>query len=87
MFETLKSFLVTWNATKSDRQKLQHAYLVATFVIVMAAGITSLLDAQLGHNVVRLALLAMVVFLVNAISWNLMQSSLLSKLPRPTKTK
>lgn len=64
MFEVLKDSLNNWNAQKSERQKLQHAYLVLTVIIVLIAGIVSLFDGNLGHNIVLLALLAIAKFLL-----------------------
>jgi len=85
MFEALTVSIDKWKTTKNERQKLQHAYLVLVAVIVLLAGIISLFDAALGHTVVKLALVAGGAFLVNAIAWNLLQSSIIEKLPTKSK--
>lgn len=87
MFEVLIASINNWNATKSERQKLQHAYLVLAVVIVLIAGVSALFDATLGHNIVKLALLALATFIVNAIGWNLLKSFLLDKLSKKPKRK
>lgn len=87
MFEVLKDSLNSWNIQKSERQKLQHAYLALAVVIVLIAGIISLFDGNLGHNIVLVALLAIVTFFINSVVWNLLQSSLLDKLPTKPKRK
>ncbi len=87
MFEVLKDSLNSWNAQKSERQKLQHAYLALTVIVVMLAGIISLFNGELGHNIVLIALIAIAAFFVNSIVWNLLQSSLLDRLSTKTKRK
>lgn len=87
MFGVLKDSISNWNISRSERQKLQDVYLVLTVIIILIAGIVSLLDGELGHNIVQLAVVAMGTFFVNAIVWNLLQSSLLHKLPSKPKRK
>ena len=87
MFETIKTFLSNWNATKGERQKLQHTYLVLSLIIVLTAGLMSLVNPQLGQAVVRFALVAITVYFVNAVVWNLLESSFLAKLPKPASKK
>jgi hypothetical protein len=81
MLEALILSIDKWKTTKNERQKLQHAYLVSAMLIVLIAGIISLFNAALGHNVVKLALVAAGAFLVNALAWNLLQASIIDKLP------
>lgn len=85
MFEALVLSIDKWKAAKNERQKLQHAYLVLAVGIVLFAGVASLFNATLGHNTVKLALIAGGAFLVNAIVWNLLQSSIIDKLPTKSK--
>lgn len=87
MFEVLKDSLNSWNVQKSERQKLQHAYLALTVMVVLLAGIISLFDGELGHNIVLTALFAIATYFMNAIVWNLLQSSLLDKLASKPKRK
>lgn len=86
MLQDFMDVLSRWNNKYSDRQKLQHVYLVLTAVIIVIAGVVSLVRADFGHDMARLALIALGAFLVNAFIWNLLQSVVLSKLPaRPIK--
>ncbi len=87
MFEVLKNSLNSWNVQKSERQKLQHAYLALTVLVVLLAGIISLFDGELGHNIVLVALIAIGAYFVNSIVWNLLQASLLDKLSTKPKRK
>lgn len=85
MFEVLMASLNKWNATKTERQKLQHSYIVLAFAIVLLAGIVSLFNANLGHQVVLVALGSTAAFAVNAVIWNLLKSSLIEKLSSRSK--
>ena len=81
MFEALVISIDKWKTTKNERQKLQHAYLVLAMGIVLIAGVISLFSADLGHTTVKFAIVAAGAFLVNAFVWNLLQSSIIDKLP------
>ena len=85
MLETLIISIDKWKTTKNERQKLQHAYLVSAMLIVLVAGVISLFNASLGHNVVKLALIAGGTFLVNALACNLFLASVIEKLPTKCK--
>jgi hypothetical protein len=80
MFEVFMQSLREWNASKNERQKLQHAYLMLTVLVVIAAGVAVAFNASLAHNIMKLALLAIGTFAVNAVAWNLLQSSVFEKL-------
>ena len=87
MLEVIKDTLKRWNVTKSERQKLQHGYLALTIVFVLIAGIVSLFNATLGHDIVLVAVIAIAAFFTNAVVWNLLQSALLDKLATKPKRK
>jgi cell division protein FtsW (lipid II flippase) len=87
MYQNVRSLLTNWNSTTTERQKLQHTYLLVSIVVVFVAGIISLFNADLGHKSVLIALFAIVAFLTNAIVWNLLKSSVISKLPSRPKRK
>jgi hypothetical protein len=86
MYEHLLATLNAWNSTKSERVKLQHTYLFLTLAIILASGIISLFKARDGHDAVKFALAAIIIYFTNAIVWSLLNSSVLSKLSsRPSK--
>jgi hypothetical protein len=87
MFEGFKLYLNNWNYAKSERQKLQHCYLLLTISIVLLAGIISLFSVKVGHTIVLVALFTIAVYLANAIIWNLLQSALVSRLSTRPKRK
>ncbi len=87
MFDVLIESLKEWNSSKNERQKLQHAYLMLTVVVILAAGVATAFNAKLAHTIVKLALVALGTFAVNAVAWNLLQSSLFDKLLSKPKRK
>lgn len=87
MFEILMTSLNKWNVTKTERQKLQHSYIVLALIIVLFAGIISLFNANFGHKVVFIALGSIAIFIVNSVIWNLLQSSIIEKLSTKPKRK
>jgi uncharacterized membrane protein len=77
MYQTLTSSLADWNDTTSDRQKLQHGYIIVAVILLIIAGVLGLLNQALGQQILAIAIAAAAVFLVNAIAWALLQSFVL----------
>jgi cell division protein FtsW (lipid II flippase) len=80
MFSTLYNAILEWNRNTDDRQKLQHAYLTITIVIVLVAGLISLLDSQAGQDMLIVSVGAGAIFLVNAVLWSILDSVVIAKL-------
>ncbi len=80
MFNSLYNALLEWNRSSDDRQKLQHTYIVLTVLSVIVAGIVSLVDNQSGQDMLLITVAAGAIFLVNAVIWSLLESTLLAKL-------
>jgi len=80
MFESLKEALVSWQAKNDDRVKLQHIYIILAVALLLAAGVVGLVNHELGQNILTVAIVSAVMFLMNAIVWALLQSALLSRL-------
>lgn len=85
--ENFKNLIIEWNQKKNERQKLQHAYLFIALSGTLVAGLASLINPGLGHEIVKIAFYAVLVFLVNAIGWNLLQSGIINKLPSKPRKK
>ena len=80
MFSTIASSAREWGEKTDSRQKLQHAYLGATLVLVLSAGIIGLINYDLGQKILLGAFVCVVVFLVYAIAWALLQSFVLLRI-------
>lgn len=87
MFQDSKDVLIRWSNSTTERHKLQHSYLVITILMVLIAGIVSLVNARLGHKLTYIALTAISIFIINALVWNLLNSIILSKIPKRIKHK
>lgn len=80
MYESLKSSLITWNDTTSDRTKLQHFYIAIAAALLVVAGVIGLLNQSLGQQLLAVAIAAAGIFIVNAVAWALLQSFVLFRL-------
>ncbi|HCH33974.1 MAG: hypothetical protein UY35_C0001G0071 [Candidatus Saccharibacteria bacterium GW2011_GWC2_48_9] len=80
MFSTISSSVREWGEKTDSRQKLQHAYLGVTLVLVLSAGIIGLINYDLGQKILLGAFVCVVVFLVNAVAWALLQSFVLLRI-------
>jgi len=85
MFNALYNALLEWNRTSDDRQKLQHLYLSIAVLSVVVAGIVSLFDNTLGQDLLLIPLLAGGIFLVNAVLWSLLESTIIARLSNRRK--
>lgn len=80
MFNTLYNALLEWNRSADDRQKLQHVYLVLIVLSVVVAGIVSLIDNETGQDMLLITVATGAIFLVNAVVWSLLESTLVARL-------
>jgi len=85
MFEQFKESLASWKKNYSERQQMQHAYLMITLLVVLVSGVVSLLNQDLGQSLVLVAVLAGGIFLINAIVWSILESSVIAKIGRKKK--
>lgn len=82
MYDVLLDSLKQWNATKTDRQKLQAAYVVLIIALIFIAGVVSLLNADFTGRVVTVVLVLLTAFLTNLVAWSLLSTLVLDKLSR-----
>lgn len=80
MFESIITSLVRWNESTDNRLKLQHTYVVASVVLVVVAGILGLLNYTVGQYLLTAAIISIVLFLLNGVTWALLQSVVLDRL-------
>lgn len=85
MIDGFFNLINNWNVSKNERQKLQHTYLLLAVVVLVLAGLVSLVDDTLGRNMLKLAALGLVAFACNAIAWNLHNSAIIQKLSTKPK--
>ncbi|MEK7152642.1 MAG: hypothetical protein AAB834_01735 [Patescibacteria group bacterium] len=81
MIQTIKDMLSEWNATYSERVKLQHAYLVASIAGIVVAGLVGLLNYDASRAILRVCFAGLVIFVVNGIAWALLFGMVLNKFP------
>lgn len=79
--ENMKNTLINWNQRTNERQKLQQIYIGIIVVTIIVAGITALINPDAGHNLVLVAIAAIVIFVANAVVWNLLKAAVISNLP------
>jgi tellurite resistance protein TehA-like permease len=82
MYESLKNMITSWNTGTNERIKLQHAYLALAVILVIAAGVVGLINYSLGQNILAVAIASSIIFVINAVSWSLLQSALVARLPK-----
>lgn len=85
MFNALYNAILEWNRTASERQKLQHSYFTIAIVILLIAGLVSLLDSQAGKDLLVVSVAAGAIFLVNAVLWSIVDSVLITRLSNRRK--
>ena len=61
--------LIDWNSEKNQRIKLQQAYLVIVVLMAIASGLVTLVSLSLGRAIIMSAAILALVYIVNSISW------------------
>jgi hypothetical protein len=87
VFQTIKDMLIDWNATYSERAKLQHTYILLSIAGIVLAGLVGLLNYDASRAILRICFAGLGIFLVNAIAWALLFALVTNKLPsrKPTR--
>ena len=86
MYTSIRKYLIRWNEQTDTRAKLQHAYVTAAGLAILAAGLLGLVNYDLGQKLVTVALVAIVVFFINFFAWILLDSVLLSRLDKASRS-
>lgn len=86
MLETIRTGVSQWNQRTSERQKLQQSYVILLFVVIFIAGLVSLFNATRSRQLMYAALALLITLTVNFVAWGLLQTFILAKLPRQTRT-
>lgn len=87
MYDALRQSLIEWNKHTDQRAKLQHTYAVVALVLLVTAGLFSLVNEQIGTQLLMITFGLAIVFFVNVATWALLDSIILSKLPKSTTRK
>ena len=69
MMSIIKQLLIDWNSEKNQRIKLQQAYLVLVVLMATASGLVTLVNISLGRTIIMSAAILALVYIVNSISW------------------
>ena len=69
MMSIIKQLLIDWNSEKNQRIKLQQAYLVLVVLMAIASGLVTLVSLSLGRAIIMSAAVLALVYIVNGISW------------------
>ena len=74
--------LRAWNKSTPERVKLQHVYIAIIIAVTVVAGLVSLINAQLGRQLITVTGIALVAVIANALTWALIRVYLLDRLDR-----
>ncbi len=74
--------LRAWNKSTPERVKLQHVYIAIIIAVTVVAGLVSLINVQLGRQLITVAGIALVAVIANALTWALIRVYLLDRLDR-----
>ena len=80
--ESIMDVLRAWNKSTPERVKLQHVYIAIVIAVTVVAGLVSLINAQLGRQLIAVAGIALVAAIANALTWALIRVYLLDRLDR-----
>ena len=87
MLELLKQIFTVWNSEKNQRLKLQQAYLILAIIGLVVAGLSTLFSVSSAHLAASFSGILAVTFLVNGITWGLIDTFITPRLPKTSQTK
>ncbi len=82
MKEIFTNLLRDWNSQKSEREKLQQAYIATVFCTAVIAGLATLLNQTIGRFLLIISAGSGVVFIVNAVTWALLEAFIIHKVKK-----
>lgn len=82
MYSVLNDALKQWSKGNDRHAKLQHIYIVLAVTVLVLAGLTSLINYDLGQNLLNIAGALIGIFIINAVAWALADSFIVSNLSR-----
>ena len=85
MMSIIKQLLIDWNSEKNQRIKLQQAYLVIVVLMAIASGLVTLVNISLGRTIIMFAAILALVYIVNSISWLVLDMIVSKKIDLITK--
>ena len=85
MMPIIKQLLIDWNSEKNQRIKLQQAYLVIVVLMAIASGLVTLVNISLGRTIIMFAAILALVYIVNSISWLVLDMIVSKKIDLITK--
>ena len=80
--ESITDVLRAWNKSTPERVQLQQVYIAIIAVVTVVAGLASLINVQLGRQLITIAGVALVALMANAVVWALTRVYLLDRLDR-----
>lgn len=83
----MNELMSKWNKSNSERVKLQYAYGVLALLLLVLAGLVSLVNYSLGYSILAFAFGFTVIFFVNAVAWVMLEAFILNKLPKTSTRK
>ncbi len=72
--------LMTWNRDSNERSKLQKTYFSLALLVVVIAGLVSLINLSIGGNLVLLASFLAAVYITNTVVWALTDAFVIREL-------
>lgn len=81
MVQSIKDMLIDWNASYSERAKLQHTYVALIITGIVLAGLVGLLNYDASRTLLRICFASVGILVANAIVWALLSSMVLSRFP------
>ena len=86
MIAIIKQLLITRNAEKNQRIKMQRAYFILVILLAVASGLITLVNVAIGRSLIMVGALIALVYIVNGLSWMIFDMIVGKKVDQLTKT-
>lgn len=76
-----------WKKGTTDRQKLQHTYLVMGIILLLAGGCSALIDRAFGLSIAQVAIVLLFVYIANVVTYRVITLPLTELSRKPASKK
>ena len=83
----LRNSIITWNKQSTDMQKIQHSYVLLVVLLVLVAGIVAIVANTVPSMIGAIAFVIATTFVVNFVTWSLLKTTVVDRLPKNTPRK
>ncbi len=87
IMELAQTLFQQWKKSTTDRQKMQHTYIVAAILLLLFGGCSALVNLSFGLSIAQIAVVLFFIFIANVVVYRVITLPLVELSRKPTQKK